>query len=94
MSTKKGKWEGTEELRPSSVGNQEMPHCSFCGNKDFEFVFKLCVEYEVVRYCSKISQKKHWTSQKVVSNAISDLHVKQGKKVKNINVYNSFYAPK
>ena len=93
MSTE-GKRPGTEELRPSSVSTQEMPHCSFCGNKDFESIFKLCGECEVVRYCSRICQRKHWASYKVLCKAISDLTVKQSKKVENTGVYNSFYTPK
>ena len=89
-----GKRPGTEELRPLSVSTQEMPHCSICGNKDFESIFKLCGECEAVWYCSKIFQRKHWTSHQVISKAISDLIVKQSKKVENIAVYNSFYTPK
>ena len=85
---------GTEELRPWSVGSQEMSHCSFCGEKDFESIFKLSGECEAVRYCSKICQRKHWTSYKVICEAISDLTVEQSKKIENIGVYNSFYTPK
>ena len=47
-----------------------------------------------VRYCSKIWQKKHWASHKGICKAISDLTVKQSKKVENSGVYNSFYTPK
>ena len=51
-------------------------------------------ECEAVSYCSKICQRKRWTSQKGICKATSDLTVKQNKKVKNIDVYNSFYTPK
>ena len=84
----------TEEPRPLSVNSQEMHHCSFCENKDFESVFKNCGECEAIRYCSKTYQRKHWASHEGISKAISDLQVKQSKKLKNIDVYNSFYAPK
>ena len=90
----KGKRPGTEGLRPSSGGTQEMPHCSLCENKDFESIFKPCEECEAVPYCSKICQRKHWASHKVICKAISDLTVKQSKKVENIGVYNSLYTPK
>lgn len=89
-----GKRQGIVELRPSSVTTQEMPHCSFCGNKDFESLLKFCRESEVGRYCSKICQRKHWASQKGICQAISDLRVKQSKKMVNIDVYHSFYTPK
>ena len=56
--------------------------------------FKLCGECEVVRYCSKICQRKHWASHKGICKTISDLQVKQSKKVENIGVYNSFYPSK
>ena len=81
-------------MRPSSVGTQEMPHYSFGGNKDSESIFKLCWECEAVRCCSKICQRKHWTSHKVICKAMSDPTVKQSKKVDNIGANNSFYAPK
>ena len=68
-----GKRPGTEELRLSSVGSQEMPHCSFCRNKDFESIFKLCGECEAIRFCSKICQRKHWKSHRVICKVISDL---------------------
>ena len=51
----KGKEQG---LTPSSVGTQEMLHCLFCGNKDYESVFKLSGACEVVRYCCKVFQKE------------------------------------
>ena len=51
----KGKGQG---LTPSSVGTQEMLHRLFCGNKDYESVFKLCGACEVVRYCCKVFQKE------------------------------------
>ena len=47
-----------------------------------------------VRCCSKIWQKKHWASHKGICKTISDLTVKQSKKVENSGVYNSFYTPK
>ena len=93
MSTE-GKRPGTEELRPSSVGTEEMPDCSFCGNKYSESIFKLCGECEAVRYCYKICQRKHWTSHKGICEAIFELTVKQSKKVENIGGYNSFYTLK
>ena len=89
-----GERQGIVELRPSSVSTQEMPHCSFCGNKDFEFLSKFCWECEVGRYCSKICQRKHWASHKGICKTISDLRVKKSKKVVNIGVYHSFYTPK
>ena len=84
------KKEMARELRPVSVDNQEM--CSYCGNKDFESDFKLFVE--VVNYCSKICQRKHWASHKDICDAISDLTVKRSKKVEHTGIYNSFYIPK
>ena len=85
---------GSEELSPLSVSTQEIPHCAFCGNKDFESIFKLCGECEAVRYCSKICQRKHWVNHKGIRKAISGVQVKQSKKVENIDIYNSFYKPK
>ena len=81
-------------MRPSSVGTQEMPHCSFCENKDFESILKPFEECEAARYCSKICQRKHWASHKVICKAISDLQVKRSQKKENIGVYNSLYTPK
>lgn len=49
---------------------------------------------EVVNYCSKICQRKHWASHKDICDAISDLTVKRSKKVEHTGIYNSFYIPK
>ena len=48
----------TKKLGHSSVGNKEIHHCLFCGNKDFESVSKLCGECKAVR--------KHWGSHSKV----------------------------
>ena len=47
--------------------------CNFCGTSRKDLTFWKCSGCNLVRYCNKSCQKKHWYSHKVICNAIRAL---------------------
>ena len=73
VPVKSGKREGTEELRQSSVSCHGKPqYCIYCQTRNV-YMLKTCGKFGVVKYCSKVCQRRHYQSHKKICDTIFHL---------------------
>ena len=81
MTIKSGKREGTEELRQSSISSHgKAQYCVYCQTRNVTML-KTCGKCGVVKYCSKMCQRRHYRSHKKIFDAIFHLFNQQKKEV-------------
>ena len=94
VSVKLRKQEGTEELRQSSVSSHGKPQqCIYCQTRNVNML-KTCGRCEVVKYCSKMCQRRHYRSHKKICDAIFHLSNRQKKEVVKRGQYQANLTPR
>ena len=94
VSVKLRKWEGTEELRQSSVSSHGKPqYCIYCQTRNANML-KTCGRCEVVKYCSKMCQRRHYRNHKKICDAIFHQSNRQKKEVVKRGQYQANLMPR
>ena len=94
VPVKSGKREGTEELRQSSVSCHGKPqYCIYCQTRNV-YMLKTCGKCGVVKYCSKVCQRRHYQSHKKICDTIFHLSNQKKKKVVKMSQYQANLTPK